>query len=170
MSDLIVIDTIDFPSEFGSFDLTIYETHYKDQPKMTNIIAIKTKELEKIPYIRMQSSCLFGEAFGLNSCDCRQQVIGFLKFIAKKGGILFQLDQECWGHGIIEKVKAMKLEEEGKFEEVESKYKDIRSFKPVADILKIMKINEVNLVSKNPKKAGDLRDSGIIVNVVTQNS
>lgn len=168
MSNLNVIDTIDFPSEFGHFDLTIYETHYVEQPQMEHIIVVKTKKLEEIPYIRMQSSCLFGEAFGLNLCDCRAQVISFLKYISQNGGILFQLDQECWGHGIIEKVKAMKLEEEGKMSEVNQKYKDVRSFKPVADILRIMNIEEVKLVSKNPKKASDLRENGIIVNVVNQ--
>src|SRR6185369_1617333 len=96
------IETINFPTIHGDFKLTTYKSDYFKQPLM-KYVEVLQKDFKDIPYVRIQSSCLFGETFRTTQCDCGEQLDMSMDLINKEGGILFYLDQEGRGHGLFEK-------------------------------------------------------------------
>lgn len=163
---LTKIATIDFPTRFGDFDLTTYETSYSSQPEMRYAIVICTKVIPTLPLVRVQSSCIFGEVFHNKACDCGEQLEQSLELIQKQGGILVYLDQEGRGHGIIAKTKELQLQQSEGLDTVEASEKlnlkpDDRDFTVVADILRQMNIPTIKLLTNNPKKIRELEMAGI---------
>lgn len=164
-NQLIKIETINFPSKFGLFDLTLYQVRDINQPYMKFIIVIKTKKIPKIPLIRIHSACLYSEVLGFLGCDCQQQLIKSLKLISKSGGIFFYLDQEGRGHGLINKTKELKIQEQG-FDTVEASQKlnllpDARFYDAVSDILRDMKVEKVKIITNNPLKIRNITKNRI---------
>lgn len=162
---LIKIETINFPSVFGLLDLILYETTYHKQPEMRFIIVIKTKKIPTVPLIRIHSSCLYSEVFGYLGCDCQDQLKKSLKLISKIGGVLFYLDQEGRGHGLIKKTKELKIQEKG-LDTVEASKKlnlipDNRFYDAVVDILKEMGIDKIKIITNNPLKIKDIAKNNI---------
>ena len=158
---LTKIETIDFPSAYGKFLLTTYQTKYKDQENMCFALVIQTPVIPTIPIVRVQSECLFSEVFSSQSCECENQLKRSLKLIAKKGGLFFYLDQEGRGHNIFNKTRELKLQQLG-FDTVDAslhlKLKpDTRSYDVVADILKRMNIGKIRLITNNPDKISSLK-------------
>jgi len=154
---LLKIETIFFPSRYGQFDLTLYSTHYKNQPSMKYVLVLKTKTIPQIPLIRIHSACIFSEVFGYLGCDCRDQLIKSINLIAKKGGILFYLDQEGRGYGLNNKIREIKIQQTTGLDTVEASEKlnlpkDARRYDVIVDILKEMKINQVKIITNNPQK------------------
>ena len=102
-------------------------------------------------------------------CDCRFQLTESLKKIAKKGnGIVFYLQQEGRNIGLLNKIKAYKLQDKG-FDTVEANHKlgftdDPRDYKIVAAMAKHLDINSVDLMTNNPRKIEALEKVGLTVN------
>lgn len=117
---------------------------------------------------RIHSKCLTGDTFHSMRCDCGEQLEFSLNYIQEKGrGLLIYLDQEGRDIGLINKIKAYKLQEEG-YDTAEANKKlgfkeDERSFKVAADILKILGVKSVSLLTNNPDKIKDLEKDGIKV-------
>jgi GTP cyclohydrolase II len=159
------VETIDFPTEFGKFQLTTYDTHYPEEPDMRYVLTLQTNPLPIVPLVRVHSSCIFSEVFSSQLCDCQQQLESSLQLIAKEGGLLFYLDQEGRGHGIHNKTLEIKLQQEG-LDTLEASEKlqlpvDSRKYTAVTDILKFMKINTVDLLTNNPDKIQALQEGGV---------
>ena len=168
MSQFNEAATIKLRTPFGNFLLTAYATQYTGQPQMEYVLVIKTPTLPQAPIVRVQSSCVLGEVFHTYDCDCGEQLESTLATIAEKGGILFYLDQEGRGHGLVNKIKELQLQQNEGVDTVEASERlnlptDQRDFTVVGDIMKHLKITEIQLLTNNPKKIKEITDSGITI-------
>lgn len=120
------------------------------------------------PLVRIHSQCLTGDVFGSLRCDCRQQLEMALAMIAERGaGILIYEQQEGRGIGLMAKLRAYELQDEG-LDTVEANEKlgfkaDHREFALPAEILRHMGVTQVRLLSNNPDKVAALERAGIKV-------
>jgi GTP cyclohydrolase II len=159
---------IKLPTEWGDFWLTGYQTNYSDQPFMHYVLAIYSRTIPKDPLVRIQSSCLLGETFRSTHCDCNEQLEASMQLIQEQGGIIFYLDQEGRGHGLLNKIRELKLQQTENLDTVEASERlglvvDERKFKVVADILKLMHISQVKVLTNNPRKLDQVSAYGITV-------
>jgi len=122
----------------------------------------------RAPLVRIHSQCLTGDVFGSLRCDCRAQLEMALAMIAAAGaGVLVYEQQEGRGIGLMAKLKAYALQDEG-LDTVEANEKlgfkaDHREFALPAGILKALGLKEVRLLSNNPDKVAALERAGVKV-------
>ena len=120
------------------------------------------------PLVRIHSQCLTGDVFGSLRCDCREQLEMALGLIAEAGaGVLVYEQQEGRGIGLMAKLQAYQLQDEG-LDTVEANERlgfkaDQRAFALPAEILKALGIPEVRLLSNNPDKVAALERGGVRV-------
>lgn len=130
--------------------------------------AIIIGKLDKSPLVRIHSSCYTGDLLDSLACDCHDQLHTAIELMHQnKGGIVLYMLQEGRGIGLINKLRTYALKEQG-FDTVDANQAlgfddDERLFEAAAKILKNLKINEVQLLTNNPKKAKGLEEYGIKV-------
>lgn len=118
--------------------------------------------------VRIHSQCLTGDVFGSERCDCSDQLHTALQLIAESGlGILIYQQQEGRGIGLINKIHAYELQDEG-LDTVAANEKlgfkaDCRDYRMPAEILKYLGATQVRLLSNNPDKVNGLEQEGIRV-------
>jgi len=117
------------------------------------------------PLVRIHSSCITGDIFGSQRCDCKSQFEFSLHKISEEGGILIYLDQEGRGVGLLNKIKAYALQEKG-LDTVEANQHlglpiDSREYFIAANILKNLGIHKIKLLTNNPHKISNLQKYGI---------
>lgn len=118
---------------------------------------------------RVHSECLTGDVFGSMRCDCGQQLEGAMKMIEEEGrGILLYMRQEGRGIGLVNKLKAYKLQEEG-MDTLDANIAlgfpgDLREYYVGAQILREIGVKSLNLLTNNPDKVYQLKDYGISIN------
>ena len=120
-----------------------------------------------VPLVRVHSECMTGDVFGSTRCDCGQQLDLSLDQIGAEGGCLIYLRQEGRGIGLVEKLKAYNLQDEGmdtiEANEALGHQADARSFDVAAEILRTLGMLEVRLLTNNPQKVKELEENGIRV-------
>ncbi|WP_111706263.1 GTP cyclohydrolase II [Lutibacter citreus] len=162
--NLIKGERVKLPTKFGDFELIVF----KDKESGLEHIAIikGTSNLKGDWLTRVHSACATGDLFGSLRCDCGEQLARSLQLIEKNGkGILIYLMQEGRGIGLLNKIKAYKLQENG-MDTVDANLKlgfkpDERNYDIAASILKTLNISEINLLTNNPDKVLKLEENGI---------
>jgi len=120
------------------------------------------------PLVRIHSQCLTGDVFGSMRCDCRQQLELALAMISDAGsGVLIYEQQEGRGIGLMAKLQAYELQDQG-LDTVEANVElgydsDYRQYKLPSEILRQLGVREVRLISNNPDKVAAVEASGIKV-------
>lgn len=160
---------VKLPTVFGNFNISAYTDEIEEKEYIV-LIKGNVEQKENVS-VRLHSECLTGDVFGSKRCDCREQLHRALKELEEKGeGVLIYLRQEGRGIGIINKLKAYSLQDQG-FDTVEANHKlgfddDLRDYAVAAQIIKDLEIKSVSLKTNNPKKIEGLLKYG--VNVVNR--
>lgn len=126
------------------------------------------------PLIRVHSACLTGDVLGSLKCDCGPQLRAAVRRIAGEGGILLYLQQEGRGIGLLNKLRAYQLQDQG-FDTVDANLRlgfgeDERDFDLAAAMLKALGVQQVRLLSNNPLKSSALEGQGIQVTELVPHS
>ncbi len=153
------------PSEFGDF--RVYAFNMNDGREAAAMVAGDVAGKDDV-LVRVHSECFTGDVMGSLRCDCRAQLEKALNIIAEKGtGAVVYLRQEGRGIGLLNKIKAYALQEQGR-DTVDANLElgfdvDLRTYEVAAEILNHLKIESVMLMSNNPDKRSDLLRHGIDV-------
>lgn len=161
----------DFPTRFGQFRILGFEGSERDpetcRPEAA-VALVMGDVYSAPPLVRIHSQCLTGDVFHSLRCDCRQQLEMALQMISDEGcGILIYEQKEGRGIGLIAKLQAYELQDQG-LDTVEANEKlgfkaDHREFALPAAVLRAMGVSEVRLISNNPQKVSALEAVGIRV-------
>jgi 3,4-dihydroxy 2-butanone 4-phosphate synthase / GTP cyclohydrolase II len=161
-----VVARAHLPTRFGRFEI------FGIQGSKTGeeAVAIQHGELSggRAPLVRVHSQCLTGDVFTSERCDCRAQLEFSLRKIAKEpSGVVLYLPQEGRGIGLINKLKAYELQDDG-LDTVEANRRlgfaaDSRDYEFAAQALKALGLRSVRLLSNNPDKVEQLERGGIRV-------
>lgn len=152
------------PTDFGNFYMKAFSDDEKDWMPHIALVAEKT-DFSKPVNVRFHSECITGEVFHSKKCECGQQLDAAMKFVQENGGIIIYLRQEGRNIGIINKLKAYSLQEKG-LDTVEANLElglpaDGRDFNVAIEILRLLEVNEINLLTNNPDKIQYVKNSNI---------
>ena len=158
------VETVDMPTEHGNFKLTAFE----QKSTGDNHLALVKGDWDKDEpiLVRVHSSCVTGDIFGSCRCDCGGQLHNAMEMVEEEGkGIVLYMNQEGRGIGLINKLKAYKLQEDG-LDTVEANLKlgfdmDQRDYGVGAQILRDLGVRKIRLISNNPKKRVGLIGYGL---------
>jgi GTP cyclohydrolase II len=172
----------DFPTRWGAFRILGFEGRLPalrpsdgaaadraGKGEVEGLVALVMGDIFSAPpLVRIHSQCLTGDVFGSLRCDCRMQLELSMRRIAQDGaGILLYEQQEGRGIGLMAKLKAYELQDQG-MDTVEANEElgfaaDCRAYELPAEVLKLLGVTSVRLITNNPAKVAALESAGIAV-------
>lgn len=158
------IVSVDMPTRYGHFKLIAFREKHSSNEHLALIKG--SWETDNPVLVRVHSSCLTGDILGSLRCDCGEQLHAAMKMVEKEGkGAILYMNQEGRGIGLLNKLKAYKLQEEG-MDTVEANLHlgfkmDQRDYGIGAQMLRHLGINKLKLISNNPKKRVGLIGYGL---------
>lgn len=162
-----IVAMAELPTRFGDFHIVAFENNRdgKEHVAITKGDVIGASDVT----VRLHSECLTGDVMGSLRCDCRDQLESALRKIGRmEKGMVLYLRQEGRGIGLINKIRAYSLQDEG-LDTVEANLAlgfrdDERDYAVAAHMLMSLKIQSVQLMTNNPKKVNQLTQYGIQIN------
>jgi len=172
----------DFPTRWGAFRILGFEgrpaeagspgeatARCEGKGEVEGLVALVMGDIHSAPpLVRIHSQCLTGDVFGSLRCDCRLQLEMALKQIGEAGaGILLYEQQEGRGIGLMAKLKAYELQDQGR-DTVEANVElgyaaDCRAYELPAEVLKLLGVKSVRLMTNNPEKVAAMESAQIAV-------
>lgn len=155
---------VNMPTKWGDFKLIAY-TQLSSNEQHLALVKGSWKKNEPVP-VRVHSSCLTGDVFHSLRCDCGNQLHNAIQMVEKAGkGVVLYMNQEGRGIGLLNKLKAYKLQEKGR-DTVEANLElgfgmDQRDYGVGAQILRDLNISKIKLITNNPKKRVALKGYGL---------
>jgi 3,4-dihydroxy 2-butanone 4-phosphate synthase/GTP cyclohydrolase II len=155
---------VDLPTYAGDFDLIAYRQLHTDE---IHLALIKGQwEKDEPVLVRVHSSCVTGDIFGSCRCDCGEQLLRAMEMVEQEGkGVILYMNQEGRGIGLLNKLRAYKLQEQGRDTvqaNLELGFKmDERDYGVGAQILRDLGISKMRLMTNNPKKRTGLIGYGL---------
>lgn len=148
------------PTTFGAFRMIGYTTQDDKEH-----VAVLSGEAHDGMLVRLHSECLTGDVFGSKRCDCGPQLDAALERIEREGGAVLYLRQEGRGIGLMAKLKAYELQEQG-LDTVEANHAlgyptDMRDYTVAANMLRDLGVTKIRLMTNNPDKQRVLEQEGI---------
>jgi 3,4-dihydroxy 2-butanone 4-phosphate synthase / GTP cyclohydrolase II len=153
------------PTRYGTFEMFVY-----DIPEHKDHVALTTGPIDdgEPVLVRAHSECLTGDVFGSSRCDCGEQLADSLRYLQEQGrGVLLYLRQEGRGIGLVNKVSAYALQEQG-LDTVEANLalglpEDVRDYRVAAEMLLDLGVQRARLLTNNPAKIEGLERYGVEV-------
>jgi GTP cyclohydrolase II len=163
---MAVVATADLPTRFGDFRIVAFSPSHDGKEH----IALVRGDVHgrSAVSVRLHSECLTGDTLGSYRCDCRDQLKAALRHLGRQEhGILLYLRQEGRGIGLVNKIKAYALQDQG-LDTVEANHAlgfadDERDYSAAAGMLNALRVKSIKLLSNNPRKIEGLRKNGIVV-------
>ena len=159
--NIIQSNIANLPTKYGKFKIKAYKDGNQEH------LAIMSQDFENIdaPYVRIHSECLTGDTLGSLKCDCQNQLDLSLKFIAQKGGLVIYHRQEGRNIGLVNKVNAYALQDQGR-DTIQANLElgfgeDDRDYSVVGYIFNDLKVKKLKLITNNPKKIEYVESLGI---------
>lgn len=159
--NIIQSNIANLPTKYGKFKIKAYKDGNQEH------LAIMSQDFENIdaPYVRIHSECLTGDTLGSLKCDCQNQLDLSLKFIAQKGGLVIYHRQEGRNIGLVNKVNAYALQDQGR-DTIQANLElgfgeDDRDYSVVGYIFNDLKVKKLKLITNNPKKIEYVESLGV---------
>ena len=157
------------PCAYGEFRIVAFQGKQGDREQ--ELVVLKYGDLgdqEKAPLVRIHSQCMTGEVFGSERCDCGPQLQMAMRLISEEGnGVLVYDPQEGRGIGILNKIRAYELQDQGadtvEANEALGFEADERDYRLAVAVLLDLGIQRVRFLSNNPAKVAALEEAGIEV-------
>ncbi len=159
------------PTKYGTFRIIAFPG---DDPDKENL-ALVMGEVEDEMLVRVHSECFTGDVLHSMRCDCGEQLDLAMRKIADEGrGIIIYLRQEGRGIGLVNKLKAYNLQDDG-MDTVEANVAlgfnaELRVYGGAVDILKNLNVKRIKLMTNNPSKVEDLQEAGFKVEQISHNA
>jgi GTP cyclohydrolase II len=158
----------DFPTEFGLFRIYGFEAAFDGRSEEAVVLKMGEFTSGAPPLVRIHSQCLTGDVFHSLRCDCHAQLEIALKAIAAEGnGLLIYEHQEGRGIGLLNKLRAYELQDNGA-DTIEANEQlgfesDLRNYQLPGSILKYFGLSAIRLMSNNPEKVEAVENAGVTV-------
>ena len=159
--NIIQSNIANLPTKYGKFKIKAYKDGHQEH------LAIMSQDFENIdaPFVRIHSECLTGDTLGSLKCDCQNQLDLSLKFIAKEGGLVIYHRQEGRNIGLVNKVNAYALQDQGR-NTIQANLElgfgeDDRDYSVVGHIFNDLGVKKLKLITNNPKKIEYVESLGV---------
>lgn len=144
------------PTNYGGFRILAFEDKVSEMPTLALVSDNFSADSNEPVPVRIHSECMTGDVFSSSRCDCGAQLSTSMTKLQKDGGVLLYLRQEGRGIGLVEKLKAYNLQDEG-MDTYEANVglghpDDGRSFEPAVGILRYLGVSRIKLLTNNPEK------------------